>query len=173
MATALKLDRRETMILGLHILAIFIIPHLPAQVLLLTDTILVRFLLLAAVLASAYTNAVLAIATFVVVALLFVERNKVKMRVLQTAMSQSTPDSPAIESIQTPETAPEQPPFEKPVSSSIPFMPQPDAGDDTFAPVAESLNEKTPLPTEGSNDGVAKAISQLYTWVNPNLIQQG
>jgi hypothetical protein len=94
------------------------------------------------------------------------------MQVLQTAMSQSTMDSPAIESIQTPETAPEQPEFEKPVSSSIPFMPQPDAGDDMFAPVAESLNEKTPLPTEGSNDGVAKAISQLYTWVNPNLIQQ-
>jgi hypothetical protein len=173
MASALSLNRRESMLLGLHILAIFIIPHLPAEILLLTDNILVRIALVVAVIASAYTNAVLAIATFIVVALLFVERNKVKMRYLQNVMSsQVTETSPAIESIQTPDTAPPQPPFETPVERSVPFMPQADSGDDSFAPVAQSLNEKTPLPTEGSNDGVAKAISQLYTWVNPNLIQQ-
>jgi hypothetical protein len=51
-------------------------------------------------------------------------------------------------------------------------MPQDDSGSDAFSPVAESLNEKQPLPTEPSNDGSQKAIDVLYKWVNPNLVQE-
>jgi hypothetical protein len=166
-----RMTQRETVILGLHFLAIFLIPYLPRSILILTDTILVRIALLAGLISSAYISPVNAVASFVVIAMLFVERNNIKMRHLERAMQQSDPESPAIQSIVTPETAPEQPPFEQPTVRGMPFMPQEDSGDDSFAPVAESMNQKQPLPTEGSNDGSEKAIEQLFSWVNPDLAQ--
>jgi len=86
-------------------------------------------------------------------------------------MQQSTMDSPAIASIVTPDTAPPQPPFENPEIGLHQFMPQADSGDDSFKPIAATIDEKQPLPTEGSNDGSQKAIHQLFEWVNPNLAQ--
>lgn len=166
-----RMTQKETVLLGLHFLAIFLIPYLPRSVLILTDNILVRLALLAGLVSSAYISPINAVATFVVIAMLFVERNNIKMRHLERAMQQSGPDSPAIESIQTPDTAPEQPAFTQPTVRGIPFMPQADSGDDSFAPVAESMNQKQPLPTEGSNDGSEKAIEQLFSWVKPDLAQ--
>jgi hypothetical protein len=107
------------------------------------------------------------IASFMLIAFLFIERNKAKMNHFERIMSQSTMESPAIQSIETPSSAPDQPRFEVPLVQSHPFMPQDDSGDDRFAPVAESLNEKQPLPTEPSQDGSQKAIDALYSWVNP------
>jgi hypothetical protein len=149
----------------------FLIPYLPRGLLLLVDTIIVRIILLAILISSAYVSPLNAIATFIVIALLFIERNKVKMQHLQEIMSQSTPDSPAIQDIQTPETAPEQPEFQSASIESHPFMPQDDSGDNSFYPVAETLNQKQPLPTEASHDGSQKAIEQLFEWVNPNPVQ--
>ncbi len=166
-----RMTQKETMILGLHFLAIFLIPYLPRSILILTDNIFVRVGLLAGLIRSAYISPVNAVASFVVIAMLFVERNNMKMRHLERAMQQSGPDSPAIQSIETPDTAPEQPPFEQPTIRGMPFMPQEDSGDDSFAPVAESMNQKQPLPTEGSNDGSEKAIEQLFSWVKPELAQ--
>lgn len=166
-----RMTQRDTMILGLHFLVIFLIPYLPRSILILTDTLLVRIALLTGLISSAYMSPVNAIASFAVIAMLFVERNNIKMRHLERAMQQSGPDSPAIQSIETPETAPEQPPFDQPTVRGIPFMPQDDSGDNSFAPVSESMNQKFPLPTESSQDGSETAIEQLFSWVKPDLVQ--
>jgi hypothetical protein len=168
---AVPVSKKEINILAGHFIMFFLLPYIPRNVLLLSDMILVRLVLLAALIASAYVSPLIAVATFILIALLFVERNKYKVKHLERIMSQSTPDSEAIQSIETPETAPVQPPFDVPEVKSIPFMPQNDSGDDGFAPVAPTINEKVPLPTEGSNDGSEKAIQQLFEWVNPNLAQ--
>ena len=85
-------------------------------------------------------------------------------------MQQSDEHSPAIEGIQTPETAPEQPPFDVPEVDSHPYSPQDDSGDNSFQPVGESINHKQPLPTESAN-GSRFAVQQLFEWVNPTLAQ--
>ena len=167
----LGLTTRQTNWLVALILSFFLIPYLPRSVLALSDVFVVRLGLLAGLVYLAYGSPILAIAGFAVLALVYIQRNKVRMQTLQQAMQQSTMESPAIESIVTPETAPEQPAFEAPETASHPFMPQLDSGDDSFKPVAPSIDEKQPLPTEGSNDGSAKAIHQLFEWVNPNLAQ--
>lgn len=168
-----RISKRETTLLAGHFVMFFLIPYIPRQILLLSDTIIVRLILLALLISSAYVSPIVAIATFIIIALIFVERNKHKMMNLESAMQQSTPESPAIEEIQSPETAPEQPPFERPIEKGIPFMPNDETGDNSFAPVDKSMNEKIPLPTEESNQGSQKAIQQLYEWVNPELAQQG
>jgi hypothetical protein len=172
MAEALKLTRRETMLLGLHFLALFLIPYLPRSVLILTDYVVIRLVLLAALIASAYVSPVMAIATFVLIAFLFIQRNERKMAHLEQIMQQSTPESPAIADIESPPTAPAQPAFDIPSVKAMQFMPQNDSGDDSFKPVAETINAKVPLPTEQSNDGSQKAIDQLFEWVHPNLAQE-
>ena len=167
----LGLTKSQTNTLVSLILVFFLIPYLPKQVLMLTDILVVRLALLAGLIAVAYISPVVAIAAFVVLAMLFVERNKLRMQTLKAAMQQSTMDSPAIANIVTPDTAPPQPPFETPEIGLHQFMPQADSGDDSFRPVAATINEKQPLPTEGSNDGSQKAIHQLFEWVNPSLAQ--
>jgi hypothetical protein len=166
-----RLTKRETGLLGFHFLLFFIIPYLPRSILILTDMFLIRLALLAVLISSAYISPVNAIATFVLIALLFIERNRVKMNHMEKLMSQSYPDSEAMASIQTPPTAPAQPAFETPEVDSHPFMPQEDSGDNSFEPVSESINGKEPLPTEGSQDGVQVAIDQLFKWVNPDAVQ--
>ena len=86
------------------------------------------------------------------------------------AMTPSIYESEAVSQIQTPVTAPRQPQFLKPTTSSIPFMPNEESGDDSFSPVAPSINTKIPLPTETAS-GSTKAIQQLFTSVNTNLIE--
>lgn len=168
-----RVSKRETSLLAGHFIMFFLLPYIPREILALTDTLPVRIALLAWLISTAYISPLVAIASFIIISLLFVERNKYKMLNLQTVMQQSTPDSPAIENIRTPETAPPQPAFEMPAVKGIQFMPQADSGDDSFAPVDHTINEKVPLPTEKSNEGVQKAIDELYKWVNPELAQQG
>jgi hypothetical protein len=165
------LNKKVSTILAFHFVLFFLIPYIPRNILLLTDLILVRLVLLAVLISSAYISPLVAVSTFVLLSLVFVERNKAKMRHLERVMSQSTPESPAIESIETPPTAPAQPAFDEPSVRSHSFMPQPDSGDNSFAPVAESLNQKIPLPTEGSNDGSQKAINQLFRYIDPTPAQ--
>jgi hypothetical protein len=163
---------QETSVLGGLLVAFIVIPYLPQEVLLLADNILVRILLLAGLIAAAYVGPVAAVAAFAVVAYLYMERNRAKLGQLTNAMNlTSNPLSPAIQSIQSGEYAPPQPDFQPPLQTSLQYAPQDDSGSDQFEPVAATLNEKTPLPTEASNDGVNKAISQLFEWVNPNLAQ--
>jgi hypothetical protein len=171
MADLLRLTKGQTTVLLVYLIGMFMIPYLPNSILLLTDYLVVRIGLLALLIQSAYLSPMTGIAGFIVITFLFIQRNKAKLSHFEKVMSQSTMDSPAIRSIETPETAPEQPAFERPLVESHPFMPQEDSGDDSFAPVAESLNEKQPLPTEPSQDGSQKAIDALYSWVNPTPAQ--
>lgn len=173
MSNLAGVSKREVGFLVSHFIMFFLIPYIPRKLLILTDNLLVRLVLLAWLVSSAYVSPLVAIATFIIIALLFVERNKYKVNHIQSMMELSSADSPAIQQIVSPPTAPPQPPFEDPSERSIPFMPQDDTGDDSFAPVDKTMNEKIPLPTEKSNEGVQKAIQQLYQWVNPNIVQEG
>ena len=152
-------------------LAFVVIPYLPKPLLMLVDFWPVRLGLLALVLAAAYAGPVVAIGVFAVVALLFIERNKAKIKHLRRAMSQSDKESPAIASIVTPDTAPEQPDFDEPTKEYHPFFPQDDSGDNLFHAIAESQDTKQPLETETVN-GSDKAIHQLFEWVKPEMAQE-
>ena len=160
---------KDTVLLMGLVASFFVIPFLPWQVLMVTDNILVRFFLLVGFLAAVGVSPTCGILALAVIGLLFIERNKAKMHHLRRAMQQSDMNSPAIQSIQSSETAPLQPDFDSPVESSVPFFPQEDSGDDRFYPVASSMNEKHVLPTEQSNG--SRFSAKLFNWVNPALVQ--
>ena len=166
-----RFNKSDLFILSCLIIAFVLIPYTPEQILSLTDSFLVRLLLLVLLIATVQLNPFITIASLVVLSLLFVERNKQKMQYLRMAMTPSNPESLAVSEIQTPSTAPIQPQFLKPSTNSIPFMPNEESGDDSFSPVAPSLNTKVPLPTESAS-GSTKAIQQLFTSVNTNLIEE-
>jgi hypothetical protein len=154
------------------ILASFvIIPFLPWQVLMLTDLILVRLVLLGVFFVAINISPQVGMLSLASIGFLFIERNKRKVKELQGLMQLSTPDSPAIQSIQTPETAPAQTVFNIPVEKNIPFSPQEESGDNNFSPVAPTLDQKNVLAT-GSTDGSRFAIKQAFGWVNSSLIQE-
>lgn len=165
------LTKEATLLVGL-ILAIFLIPSLPRGLLILLDNLLIRIALFLGLLSIASLSPMTAIVGFIVVAMLFIERNKYKVQQVKRSMEQSDETSPAIESIVTPETAPYQPPFRTPEVDSIDFFPQEDSGDNSFYPVAESQDHKQPLETEGSNDGSQKAINQLFSYIDPSAVQE-
>jgi hypothetical protein len=166
MTDVLPFTKSETSMLFGLIVGFFLIPYLPTELLITTDLFLVRLVLLVGLLVISYRNPLLGIAAFVLISYIFIERNKAKLRYLKQSMELSTKDSEAIVSIQTPVTAPDQPSFDIPKSNSIPFMPSEDSGDNTFEPVAPSIDTKQPLPTETSS-GSDHAIHQLFKWVHP------
>jgi len=154
------------------ILASFIIiPFLPHDVLMLSDLLLVRLVLLGVFLTAINISPQVGMLSLASIGFLFIERNKQKVRKLQGLMQLSTPDSPAIQSIQSPETAPAQPAFNTPSEKNVPFSPQEESGDNNFSPVSPTLNQKSVLPT-GSTDGSRFAIKQAFGWVNSSLIQE-
>ena len=161
---------KTNLVLGFLLLAFLVVPFVPAPVLALSDLLIVRLGLLFVLITIAYISPVAAILGLVVLTFIFIQRNKQRMMTLQRAMQQSDETSPAIEGIQTPQTAPVQPPFDVPEVKSHPYSPQDDSGDNSFEPVASSINAKRALPTE-SADGSRFAIQQLFEWVNPTLAQ--
>ena len=162
--------KTNMLLVGL-ILFFFCIPFLPWQVLMLTDLLLVRLVLLVCFLAAINVSPIAGILSLAVIALLFIERNRRKIKHLQQIMQQSTPESQAIQDIQTPETAPIQPQFDNPTTTTFHFAPQQDTGDNTFEPVALTINQKQVLPTETSS-GSHKAIKQLFDWISPESLQE-
>jgi len=162
--------KTNMLLVGL-IVFFFCIPFLPWQVLMLTDLLLVRLVLLVCFLAAINISPQTGVLSLAVIALLFIERNKQKVKYLQQLMQQSTPESQAIQDIQTPETAPIQPPFNKPSTTTFHFSPQEDTGNNEFEPVALTIDQKQVLPTETSN-GSDKAIKQLFNWINPESLQE-
>ena len=168
----LRMTRMKENVLLVVILASFVlIPFLPWQMLMLTDFIIVRISLLVLFLIAINISPQVGMLSLASISFLFIERNKRKVTHLKTVMQQSTPDSPAIQSIETPETAPVQPTFDTPTQTSVNFAPQQDSGDNSFNPVASTMNQKIVLPTE-SSDGSKFAIKQAFGWVNTDLIQQ-
>ena len=161
---------KENVLLFSIIATFIIIPFLPSQVLMLTDLILVRLILLGLFLTAINISPQIGMLSLASIAFLFIERNKNKVKHIQTVMQQSTPDSPAIVSIETPNTAPVQPPFNNPVETNISFSPNEESGDNSFSPVANTINQKQILNTESAN-GSRFAIKQSFNWVNTDIIQ--
>jgi predicted membrane metal-binding protein len=162
---------KENVLLVCILASFLVIPFLPWQILMLTDFILVRVVLLILFLAAINISPQVGMLSLASISFLFIERNKRKVKHIQSVMQQSTPDSPAIAGIQSPETAPEQPAFDTPVEKNISFSPQEDSGDNSFSPVARSMNQKEVLPTESSN-GSKFVVEKSFSWVNTDLIQQ-
>jgi hypothetical protein len=170
MAQRLPSLTKETVILLGLILVFFLIPYLPKGFLLLLDNMFIRIGVIVGLLALVHISPLASIAGFLVVALLFIERNRVKIQSVRRVMEQVSEPSAAIEEIVTPPTAPPQPEFEIPVQNEMDFFPKEDSGDNTFTPVDESQDTKQPLPTETA-DGSDKAIVQLFQWVDPKQVQ--
>ena len=161
---------QSIVLIGL-LVSIFLIPYIPADILLLTDLLLVRLCIVVGLLYLGCINPNITAIAIVAICFVFIQRNKIKMKQLQVAMQQSTPESEAIMSIESPITAPPQPIFDTPSDSSIPFSPNEESGDNSFSPVAPSMNQKIPLPTE-TVKGSDKAIEQLFSSINTNLMEQ-
>jgi len=170
MAQRLPHLTKETCVLLGLIVVFFLIPYLPSELLLVLDNVFVRIAVIVGLLALVHVSPLSSIAGFIVVALLFIQRNKAKINSVRRAMEQVQEPSPAIEEIVTPSTAPSQPDFEVPVKKYQDFFPKEESGDNTFAPVDESQDTKQPLPTETSS-GSQKAIQELFQWVDPKLAQ--
>ena len=161
----------QTTILIALLVVIFLIPYIPADILLLTDLLLVRLVIVVGLLYLGCINPNMTVVAFIAICFVFIQRNTIKMKQLQVAMQQSTPESEAILSIESPITAPPQPSFDTPSDSSVPFAPNEETGDNSFSQVAPSMNQKIPLPTE-TVKGSDKAIEQLFSSVNTNLMEQ-
>jgi len=162
---------KEGVFLGTIFACFILIPFLPFEILMLSDLILVRLVLLAVFLAAINVSPLVGMLTLACIGFLFIERNKKKMVNLQRSMQQSSPDSEAIQNIVSSETAPVQPPYDVPLEANIPFAPNAESGDNNFVPVSESINAKSALPTE-SVDGSRFVVRQSFGWVNTDLVQQ-
>ena len=165
------MTRMKENILLVGILASFIIiPFLPWQILMLTDLILVRILLLAIFLFAISISPQVGILSLVSIAFLFIERNRNKVKYIQGVMQNNASNSEAVNSINTPETAPIQPEFNKAMESNISFSPNNETGDNTFDPVDKTIDQKQVLETESAN-GSRFVIKQSFDWVKTDLIQ--
>jgi hypothetical protein len=137
----------------------------------LTDNILVRIILLGLFLGAINISPQIGMLSLASISFLFIERNKRKVNQLKNIMQNSSSDSPAIKNIKSPETSPAQPAFNIPTQKNISFTPQEDSGDNSFKPVASSINQKVNLKTEPTN-GSRFVIEKSFGWVNTELIQQ-
>lgn len=128
----------QTKIMIAEVIILFIIPFLPNSVLILTDNLFVRFILMGFVLASSLFGPYVLLLTFIVVLSIFGLRNQIKMKtIIPTSMNTiAEVDYPSSEVVI------DQPPQEVPVQESYNYEPQEDSGRNDFEPVDESINEK-------------------------------
>jgi hypothetical protein len=146
-------------------------PYFPQWVYQLSDNILIKAILFVVLIASAYHGPLMAVATFIVIAYIFILRNKIKVDSLtgQSSDYMEVKQSDAITSIVAPETAPAQPAFEIPDSDSHPFAPYAETGSNAFYKVDRSFDMKPPaLPTQ-SVLGSEIVADQLYGDVQPRI----
>lgn len=140
-------------LLIVEVVLLFLIPFLPTSVLMLTDNIVVRALLLVLLLASSLAGPYVLLLTFIVILAIFGLRN-------QSKVSQIIP--PQMETISPVNFAPplveiEQPAPEEPATEAYDFAPQADTGKNDFEPVDITINQKVVLPTQepdGNGGGI-------------------
>ena len=142
-------------IMILEISVLFAIPFLPNSVLLLTDNLLVRIILMGFVLASSLYGPYVLLLSFIMVLAIFGLRNNIKINRIVPLPPSVAPlpeiDQPVeIESVQ-------EPSLERPVEQSYEYSPQDDTGDNSFAPVDVSINQKVVMPSVKS-DGMAGGL---------------
>jgi len=140
-------------LLIVEVVLLFLIPFLPTSVLMLTDNIVVRALLLVLLLASSFAGPYALLLTFIVILCIFGLRN-------QSKVSQIIP--PHIETISPVKFEPPlveipQPVYEESAKEVYDFAPQEDTGTNDFKPVDTTINEKVVLPTQkpdGNGGGI-------------------
>ncbi len=154
------LTNRAKLLIGEAVL-LFIIPFLPKSVLLLTDNIVVRILLLGLLLASSLQGPFVLLMTFIVVLALFGIRNHLKINeIVPPAIQQLSPAN-----FEEPQVKIEQPSSEEAVQEIYEFAPQEDTGNNEFVPVGESIDEKVVLPSV-EPDGNAGGIFPFHAISN-------
>jgi len=128
-----------------EVIILFSIPFLPKSVLLLTDNIIVRILLLTVLLASSLAGPYVLLLTFVVVLALLGLRNQMKINDVQPLrfdkMASAIEMPPVLAEIP-------QPLFETPTDEAYEFEPQADTGSNDFEAVDTTINQKVVLPTQ-------------------------
>lgn len=141
----------DMMVSGLAIAWSVALPFVPDAFFPLIDNIVGIFVLLVVALVALPQGPVPGVLTLIAVALTFVERNRRKV-----ATKLLTEGKPTLEQQLAP--APPMsfeevhPTYESSPEEESKFFPEQDATD-TFEPVASSINEKTAIPTIGSNTG--------------------
>lgn len=137
-----------------ELVVLFIVPLLPNSVLLLTDNLLVRIILMGFVLASSLYGPYVLLLTFIVVLAIFGLRNHMKVNRIVPPSLASLPEVSEETNVEVPI---QQPPFQKPVEDSYDFSPQKDTGDNSFEPVDISINQKVVFPSV-KPDGMAGGL---------------
>lgn len=153
------------------ILALFVVlPYTPQLFLQLTDNILVKIALFIALIASAYSGPVIALAVFIVIAYMFILRNKNKVDSLsgQNSDYMEVKHSEAIASFVAPDTAPSQPLFTVPDENTYAFSPMKDSGINAFYKMDRSFDMKAPALETQSVLGSEAIADQLYGDVRPH-----
>ena len=137
-----------------ELVVLFIVPLLPNSVLLLTDNLLVRIILMGFVLASSLYGPYVLLLTFIVVLAIFGLRNHMKVNRIVPPSLASLPEVSEETNVEVPI---QQPSFQKPVEDSYDFSPQKDTGDNSFEPVDISINQKVVFPSV-KPDGMAGGL---------------
>ena len=140
-------------LLIVEVVLLFLIPLLPTSVLMLTDNIVVRALLLVLLLASSFAGPYALLLTFIVILAIFGLRNQSK--VSQIIPPQMETISPV--NFEPPHVEIEQPAPEEPSRDVYDFTPQEDTGKNDFEPVDITINQKVVLPTQepdGNGGGI-------------------
>ena len=151
------LTMQEKIMIG-ELVILFIVPLLPNSVLSLIDNLVVRIILMGFVLASSLYGPYVLLLTFIVVLAVFGLRNHMKInRIMPPSVSKLAEVDSMIFNEPEVEVPIEQPPFQKPVQDSYDFSPQKDTGDNSFAPVDVSINQKVVIPSVKS-DGKAGGL---------------
>lgn len=145
----------DMIVSGFAILWSICLPFFPDSLFVLLDSVVGVFVLLLAVLMALPYGAVAGVLTIIAVALTFVERNrrKVASKLLNdgrpTLQQQLAPSPPMSE-------AEVHPQYESSVEDETKFFPE-ENQTDSFEPVASSINEKSAIPTIGTNTGTDSA----------------
>jgi hypothetical protein len=140
------LTTQEKIMIG-ELVVLFIVPLLPNSVLSLTDNLIVRIILMGFVLASSLYGPYVLLLTFIVVLAVFGLRNHMKInRIMPPSVAKLAEVNNIVDNDEV-EVTIEQPSFQEPVQDSYDFSPQKDTGDNSFAPVDVSINQKVVIPS--------------------------
>lgn len=153
-------------VLGSELVLLILIPFMPDSLLSLTDSYVIRALLLLLILASASLGPFVLLMTFIVVMAVFIRRNQRKVHWLQNSNILTPTEVPyPVDELPPPvaTVAFEHPPFEQPRETTWDWSPDEETGTNEFVPVGETIDQKVVLPTQapdGNGGGVMEEINQ-------------
>lgn len=145
-----------------------VVPMMPGALLAYSDNIVIRGLLLLAIVVFSMDSPLLGIMSLLVVALIFIERNKHKVAQIYTTHTDTFMKiDTENEGLKALDLSPiekeviEQPIYDTPTMEVHPFGPGVDSGSDHFEAVDSTINHKVILPTATAR-GADKVQGQLF-----------